>query len=912
SLGAYTLTLDHVSTSDKDGNTLVSSVSASTNSELVLRGDTELDVTGNLNVYKIHFAEDTDGTSAVSEDSETIYATPALRVDGTLTATLIYLDGAVKPLIQKPESSTFTLNGASLDVNGDGVKENASVICEKEETGLTVQLLTDEIAAGTKVLTCKYLNLEHYTVIDTEEFEYPTYQNGNYLMVGNLMADKTLEGFTASDGSVVTYKLSKIKYDYTGEAIEPGLILQCNDETLAEGTDYEVSYSDNVVPGTGTITVTAVENGLYTGSGTISFTIRKKSLSSRDIEIIFDGTLSTQTVDGSEVLVPGVKVTDTGREDLELTAGSDYTLSYRMESDGSVSAVLSEADSGYYRGKVVKNYAEVSTATTYTLTNCLAMDMDDNSGEGAVDRENDTELQIQLAVSGDALAGQTNLYVVEMYNQGSEILSYVGNAEAVYSESENSTTLTATLAWDDDSYDAFNSSMMDQYALVTVLEDGYQVISKNSLLVQNPWATAVTTKKYWSYYTYSDDKDDDGNVIVKVQDIESKKGMQGASSYAGDLGVEAEIINIKLNELIKTSTNVKTYGSSAYIPYEYKGKTYYFLNMIAIQDTIYNLNGWGGSSNEYGLSGRTNVTVDLLLAWDSELTYLIHPSARVKGYSYYALNMQEEKARETFEALFCYLGYKLGGSEVGNNSAYKYRVLNWTLGNEVNCCKAWNYSGNLSTSACVANYAEAFQLLYQAISRTDSNARFFISLDHSWTASTEGHSGKSYLDTFAAYMYKTAPQMCWNVNYHPYSQPLTRVDFWNDSSNTTSSTSTKYISMQNLSVLTNYLGTLETNYNMTTTCKAARERESTEKGFIRVILGEQGYTARYGYSSEMSLQVTALQKLHSIAMANTRVDAYTNRSYLDDSSEAASGLYLGLMTTAHKKKSSYAAFKALN
>ncbi|MCC8162176.1 MAG: hypothetical protein LIO86_03150, partial [Lachnospiraceae bacterium] len=72
-----------------------------------------------------------------------------------------------------------------------------------------------------------------------------------------------------------------------------------------------------------------------------------------------------------------------------------------------------------------------------------------------------------------------------------------------------------------------------------------------------------------------------------------------------------------------------------------------------------------------------------------------------------------------------------------------------------------------------------------------------------------------------------------------------------------------------------------------------------------------GYNARYGYSSEMSLQVTALQKLHSIAMANTRVDAYMNRAYLDDASEAASGLYLGLMNTSGQKKTSYAAFKKL-
>ena len=122
------------------------------------------------------------------------------------------------------------------------------------------------------------------------------------------------------------------------------------------------------------------------------------------------------------------------------------------------------------------------------------------------------------------------------------------------------------------------------------------------------------------------------------------------------------------------------------------------------------------------------------------------------------------------------------GEKLGDE---KTRVSNWTLGNEVNSCKEWNYSGSLSLSECVANYAQAFQLLYQGVRRTSSTSRVFISLDHCWTASAAGHSGKEYLDQFASYMNQTAPTMEWNVNYHPYSQPLTRTAFWSDNSNTT-------------------------------------------------------------------------------------------------------------------------------
>lgn len=70
------------------------------------------------------------------------------------------------------------------------------------------------------------------------------------------------------------------------------------------------------------------------------------------------------------------------------------------------------------------------------------------------------------------------------------------------------------------------------------------------------------------------------------------------------------------------------------------------------------------------------------MSWKDELSYLIHPDARKKGAaSYYTLNMQEENARDTFEALFCYMGEKMGD--------HKSLVSNWTLGNEVNSCRMW-------------------------------------------------------------------------------------------------------------------------------------------------------------------------------------------------------------------------------
>ena len=236
------------------------------------------------------------------------------------------------------------------------------------------------------------------------------------------------------------------------------------------------------------------------------------------------------------------------------------------------------------------------------------------------------------------------------------------------------------------------------------------------------------------------------------------------------------------------------------------------------------------------------------------------------------------------------------GEKLGDNKA---RVSNWTLGNEVNSCKAWNYSGNMSLQECVENYAQAFQLLYQGVKRTASTSRVFISLDHCWNRADAGHTGKEYLDAFAAYMAKTAPSMQWNVNYHPYSQPLSNNRFWSDGSHTVSNTGTGYISMKNIQVLTDYLSAIESKY-------------SKQSGSIRVIIGELGYSAKQGNNSGETEQAAALGYGYYIAMFNSRIDAYIVRAYVDDPSESRSGLYLGMFSTDYKKKQCYDVYKHLD
>lgn len=684
--------------------------------------------------------------------------------------------------------------------------------------------------------------------------------------LGNFNGTKTLK-FTISarkmkEASIV---MSATQDTYDGPTLYPTITVSYNNITLRQGTDYTVTYPKKLKAGKNTIKVKGKTN--FTGTVSLKYTVNKASMSNAVVTLPYAWRYT-----GKNVKVIPTKVVI---ENTTLTYKTDYTVKY-IDSNGKRKS--SVKNPGEYQivltGK--KNYIGTLTLKFCITSDEALLNNNYNSGAGTVTGGNTFTLnfcrvsgyngrQMTVTLSAGRNTALEELgsqfYIARLNSAGNTVL------EAMPANVSASGSFTASAAFP--SGDGFQAAMMSKYAIAIPNGGGYQIISTARYL-ENPEITATMNKDYLGYYTSGW--------------ITSKKGMQGATDYTEDMASQHVLLNVDLADMVSTSPR------SGYVPYTYKGTTYYFQDLISLGRTIRYLNGWD-NDNPYG-NHRRSVTLVLLMSWSDELSYLIHPSARRKGAaSYYALNMQEENARNTFEALFCYMGEKLGDE--------KTRVSNWTLGNEVNSCKEWNYSGSLSLSECVANYAQAFQLLYQGVRRTSSTSRVFISLDHCWTASAAGHSGKEYLDQFASYMNQTAPTMEWNVNYHPYSQPLTRTAFWSDNSNTTSSVSTEYISMKNIQVLTDYLGSLESQYGKS-------------GGSIRVIIGELGYTAVRGNTSAETAQAAALGYGYYIAMFNSRIDAYIVRAYLDDPAETSSGLYLGVMSQDHVKKESYDVYKYLD
>ena len=107
---------------------------------------------------------------------------------------------------------------------------------------------------------------------------------------------------------------------YTGSAVKPKVTVTYNGITLTEGTDYNLSYSNNINIGTGKVTVNGI--GKYSGSKNEDFSISKKNLNDATIQIAVGKAVYNY---GHKVAFPNVTVTDTA-SGKTLSEETDYTI----------------------------------------------------------------------------------------------------------------------------------------------------------------------------------------------------------------------------------------------------------------------------------------------------------------------------------------------------------------------------------------------------------------------------------------------------------------------------------------------------------------------------------------------------------------------------------------------------------
>ena len=143
--------------------------------------------------------------------------------------------------------------------------------------------------------------------------------------------------------------------EYTGKAIKQDVVVKYGDKTLVNGTDYKVSYENNVEAGKASVIITG--KGYYTGTTTRYFKITKP-VSSLKIGGIKNQIYTGKAIELNIVVKDGTK---------KLVLNTDYTLTY-TNNVGPGKAAVTIRGKGFYTGKVKKTFMIRKKVDELTIT----------------------------------------------------------------------------------------------------------------------------------------------------------------------------------------------------------------------------------------------------------------------------------------------------------------------------------------------------------------------------------------------------------------------------------------------------------------------------------------------------------------------------------------------------------------
>ncbi len=164
--------------------------------------------------------------------------------------------------------------------------------------------------------------------------------------------------YAQTDLTGATVTLSSTQYEYDGTAKEPTVsgvrkgTKRYNN--LQAGTDYDLTYDNNVHAGTATATLTF--KGNYTGVATSNFTINPKDLSK---EVTLELATSEYNYDGT---AKEPAASDLYYGEIKLIPGTDYNLTYNNNINPGT-ATATATFTGDYTGTVKADYTIKDSGT---------------------------------------------------------------------------------------------------------------------------------------------------------------------------------------------------------------------------------------------------------------------------------------------------------------------------------------------------------------------------------------------------------------------------------------------------------------------------------------------------------------------------------------------------------------------
>ena len=141
---------------------------------------------------------------------------------------------------------------------------------------------------------------------------------------------------------------------YTGNSISALPVITYNGATLTKGTDYTLTYSNNVNVGTGTVTITG--KGNFKGTTSKTFSISARAMSDTSV-----ANVSSQTYTGNGIS-PLPTITYNNKT---LKKDTDYTLSYSNNTNAGT-ATITITGKGNFTGTTSKTFSISARAMSDT------------------------------------------------------------------------------------------------------------------------------------------------------------------------------------------------------------------------------------------------------------------------------------------------------------------------------------------------------------------------------------------------------------------------------------------------------------------------------------------------------------------------------------------------------------------
>lgn len=307
-------------------------------------------VTPDSNQSKVYGAADptlTYTTSGVAVNETAAFTGALSRETGGNVGTYAITMGDLK----LKDNGTFKASNYTLALSETAVNFTINKKSLEDQT-ITVENIADETYTGEQIMPgvtvkdgTKELTSADYTVSYTDNTNAGT-ATVTITGQGNYSGEITKE-FTITAKALDDSMISAIgAQTYTGEALTPNVTLTYNGKTLVKGTDYNVSYTDNTNVGTAKVTITAVENGNYSGGATATFTIGQKAITADMVTIS-----GTYTYNGNAI-TPTIEVKD---GNTVLQANTDYEVELSNNTNAGT-ATVKITGRGNYSGTPEKTF----------------------------------------------------------------------------------------------------------------------------------------------------------------------------------------------------------------------------------------------------------------------------------------------------------------------------------------------------------------------------------------------------------------------------------------------------------------------------------------------------------------------------------------------------------------------------